>query len=83
MLSITGISGWITACLPPTPRTVRPADGELVADMHGPPRRAQLFGGLRIGVQRRLRVGVHQRGQPLGVGVVGMLMRDQDRRQAR
>ncbi len=58
------------------------ADDELVADMHGSPRSAELFRGLRVGVQRRLRVGVDQRGQPLGVGMVGVLVRDQDRRQA-
>ena len=57
------------------------ADGEFVADVHGLPRRAQLFRGLRVRIKRRLRVGVHQRGKPLGVGVVGVLMRDQDRRQ--
>ena len=57
-------------------------DGEFVADVHRAPRIAELRGGLRVGVQRRLRVGVEQRGQPLGVGVIGVLMGDQDRRQA-
>ena len=56
-------------------------DGELVADVHGLPWAAQLSRGLRVGVQRRLRVGVHQCRQPRGVGVVGMLMGDQDRRE--
>ena len=55
------------------------ADGELVADVHRPPRSAELFGGLRVGVQRGLRVGVDQRRQPFGVGVVRVLMGDQDR----
>ncbi len=82
MLSITGISGWMTACLPPTPRTVSEPIGELVADVNGPSTAAQLCRRLRVGVQRRLRVGVQQRGQPLGVGVIGMLMGDQDRVQA-
>ena len=56
-------------------------DGELLARMHrrqAPPSWAAVAG---IGVQRRTRIGLHQRRQPLGVGVVGMLMRDQDRRQ--
>jgi hypothetical protein len=56
------------------------ADGELVADVHGPPRLAELRRGLRIRVQRGLRIGIDQRRQPLCVGVVGMLMGDQDRR---
>src|SRR5258708_2897879 len=57
------------------------ADAELVADMHGPPRLAELRGGLRVGVQDGLWVGIDQCGQPRRVGVVGMLMGDQDRRE--
>ncbi len=60
----------------------QPVDGEFVTDLHGPPRRAQLCGGLRVGVQRRVRVGVDQCGQPRGVGVVGVLMGDENRRHA-
>ena len=81
MLSITGISGWMTACFPPTPRTVRwptPNSSPTCTARHGSP---SCCGGLRIGVQGGLRVGVQQRRQPLGVGVVGMLVGDQDRRQ--
>jgi hypothetical protein len=58
------------------------ADGELVADMYRAPRLAELFGGLRVGVQRGLRVALDEGGQPRGVGVVGVLMGDQDRRKA-
>ena len=57
------------------------ADAELVADVHGPPRLAELRGGLRVGVQGGLWVGIDQCGQPRRVGVVGMLMGDQDRRE--
>ena len=34
-------------------------------------------------VERRLRVGLHQSGKALGIGVIGMLMGDQDRRETR
>ena len=40
MLSITGISGWITACRPPTPRTVRCPmlnSSPTCTAFHGPP----------------------------------------------
>ena len=40
------------------------ADAEFVADVHRLPRLAELCGGLRVGVQRGLRVGVEERGQP-------------------
>ena len=63
-----------------------PTDGEpghvqLVADLHGAPGFAELGRGGRIGVEHRVRVGLHQRGQPFTVGMVGMLVGDQDRRQ--
>ena len=57
-------------------------DGERVPGVHGRPRLAQLCRGLRIGVQLGLRIRLQQGGQPRGVGVVGMLMGDQDRVQA-
>ena len=56
-------------------------DRQSVADIDGLPRLAELGGGLRIGIQRGVRVGLDQCRQPLGVGVVGMLVGDQDRRQ--
>jgi hypothetical protein len=58
------------------------SDAELVADVHRLPRAAELLGRLRVGVQGGLRVGIDQCREPLRVGVVGMLMGDQDRRQA-
>ncbi len=57
------------------------ADAEFVADVHRLPRAAELCGGLRVGVQRGLWVGVQESGQARRVGVVGMLMGDQDGRQ--
>ena len=40
------------------------ADAELVTDVDRAPRFAELLGGLRVGVQGRLRVGLEKRGQP-------------------
>ena len=57
-------------------------DAELVADVHRLPRAAELCGRLRVGVQSGLRVGIDECRQPLGVGVVWVLMGDQDGRQA-
>ena len=57
-------------------------DADLVADVHGLPRATELNRGLRIGIQRGLRVGVDERRQPFDVSMVWMLMGDQDRREA-
>jgi hypothetical protein len=58
------------------------SDLQLVADVHGPARRAQRGGGLRIGVQRGIGVALEQRRQPRDVDVVRVLVRDQDCGQA-
>ena len=55
-------------------------DPQLVTDVHRLARRAQLGGGLRIGVKRGVRVALEQRRQPRDVDVVGVLMGDQDGR---
>ncbi|GAB1811315.1 hypothetical protein MUNTM_03520 [Mycobacterium sp. MUNTM1] len=55
---------------------------QLVADVHLAAGRAELRGGLRIGVQRRIPVTLKQCRQPFGVDMVGMLMGDQDGGQA-
>ncbi|BCZ22715.1 hypothetical protein MTY59_25700 [Mycobacterium senriense] len=57
-------------------------DVQLVADVDFATGRAKLGGGLRIGVKRRIRVTLKQCRQPFGVDMVGMLMGDQDGRQA-
>ena len=54
------------------------ADGQLVADVHRLTRHIELGGGLRVGVERGTRIGVEQRGQPVLVHVVGVLMGDHD-----
>jgi len=53
-------------------------DLQLVTDVHRPARVAQLGGGLRIGVERRIRVALEQRRQPPDVDVVGVLVSDED-----
>ncbi len=55
------------------------ADGQLVADVHLLARRAELGGGLRVGVESGVRIGVTQRGQALLVDVIGVLVGDHDR----
>ncbi len=57
------------------------ADRQLIADPDRPPRRAQLGGGLRVGIQQGIGVGFPERRQPRGVGVVRVLVGDQNRRQ--
>ena len=79
MLSITGISGWITACLPPTARTVNVADGELVADVHRLPWRAQLSAVCGSAYSAACGLPSSSAGSRVGVDVVGVLMGDQDR----
>ncbi len=54
------------------------ADLQLVAHVHLPARRAELSGGLRIGVQYGIRVALEQRRQPRAVYVIGVLMGNQD-----
>ena len=58
------------------------ADRQLVADMHRLAWRAKLGCGLRVGVQRGPRVAFEQRRQPGSIDMVGVLMGDQDGRQA-
>ena len=58
------------------------ADRQLVADMHRLARRTKLGCGLRIGVERGPRVAFEQRRQPGDIDMVGMLVGDQDGRQA-
>ena len=53
-------------------------DLQLVADVHGLAGRAELSGGLRIGVQRGARVALEQRREPCYVDVVRVLVGDQD-----
>jgi hypothetical protein len=57
-------------------------DPQLVADVDLAAGRAQLGGGLRVRVERRVRVTLKQCRQPFGVDMVGMLMGDQDGGQA-
>ena len=58
------------------------ADGQLVADMHLLAGRAELGGGLWVGVEHGARIGVAQRGQALLVHVIRVLVGDHDRGQA-
>ena len=57
-------------------------DPELVADVHRLAGLAELCGGLRIGVERGVRVALEQRRQPGDIDVVGVLVGDQDGGQA-
>ena len=63
---------------PPTPRTVR-WRSRFVADVHRAPRTAERFGGLRISLQRVLRMARRVRAAAR-CRVVGVLMGDQDGR---
>jgi hypothetical protein len=57
-------------------------DLQLVANMYRLAGLAELFGGLRIGVERGIRVALDQRRQPGDIDVVGVLVGDQDGGQA-
>jgi hypothetical protein len=53
-------------------------DLQLVANMYRLAGLAELYGGLRIGVERGIRVALEQRRQPGDIDVVGVLVGDQD-----
>ena len=57
-------------------------DLQLVAHVDLPAGSTQLRGGLRVRVERGIRVTLEQCRQPFGVDMVGMLMGDQDGGQA-
>jgi hypothetical protein len=57
-------------------------DLQLVANMYRLAGLAELCGGLRIGVERGIRVALEQRRQPGDIDVVGVLVGNQDGGQA-
>jgi hypothetical protein len=57
-------------------------DLQFVANMYRLAGLAELYGGLRVGVERGIRVALEQRRQPGDIDVVGVLMGDQDGGQA-
>lgn len=67
----------MTACFPQGPHG-QLTDLQFVADVYLAAGRAELRGGLWVGIQRDIRVTLEQCRQPFPVDVVGVLMSDQD-----
>lgn len=72
---MTGISGWMTAWRPPTPRSRRTfSQGDRSPATRRLPVATERGCGLRVGVQRRLRVGLLAAGRRAAGRQFGVLM---------
>ena len=61
-----------------SPTDGHPVDIKLVTDLHRLPLPAENGGGLWVGIQRCVGVGLDKGGKPLGISVIRVLMRDQN-----